>query len=239
METDYTRFIKKIKTKDTILIVLAGSRLKPAFMPWADYDFFIVTGHTDKFRITREDKTIEAFYYSKTRLKNCLRKADMIPIDALATGKLIFFNNEKQAEKILKNVRKVHQNFKINNHLLDRLRYRFDMLQMKLESTDDSEDFIIRLLLGYYIEQVIQTLFIINNKVHPSISDTRQKLLELKRLPDNFNEKFNILLGIKPAHSREIKQALLESVEFIQKNIGHSKKVFSLKLKNDDITKII
>ncbi len=229
--------LPKIITNDTVLVVMAGSRITDFFAHHSDYDFFVITESTSKVVMYKINTIrVECFYYSLTRLDNCLKANDHIIVDVLANGEPYYKKGEK-AEKILVQMKKIHNYYQIQSNTLLKFQYRFQMIEEKLILLED--DSVIRWLNIFALPYILRFLFYFNHCVCPTTKKWPINILKLPNLPDKFDEKLEVMLGKKPMNAQELKTILLEVLSFIKEKIGTPPDYYEIPMAENDITTLI
>jgi len=233
--------LSNVDFKDVLFIVLAGSYNTKEFSKKSDYDLFVITNFTNKVKIlnNKEKHKIEIFYYSTQRLKHCIKINDHIIVDVLARGKIIYSKNKKITKKIINSMKNLYLNYKMNKDIQNRMIYRFNMIKDKLSVLKSKNDLEIRWLIIFSLPYVIRVLFYINRRVCPSTKQWLSESLKLQISPNNFKDNLLYFIGSKKTDTSNLKLKMLETIKFIEGEIGTLPDSLEIKLSSKDPTTLI
>ncbi len=164
---------KKFESNNSVIgLVLAGSSSRRSQINKnSDIDFIAVTiksGGRFKF-YHNKGIWVEIFYEDEERVKKCFKDNDEIMINCFKDGNILIDNKGlvKELKELAINIAK---DYKLSDYNLKRLKYRFQVMLLKIKNAYLEKDLDKLIFLCMYVfPHLIRGLYIINHKIPPTL----------------------------------------------------------------------
>lgn len=125
---------------------------------------------------------VEIFYEDEERIKKCFEDNDEIMINCFKDGRILIDTKRRLAK--LKNLAEdITKDYKICDYNLKKLKYRFQVMLLKIKNAYLEKDIEkLTFLCMYVFPYLIRGIYIINHKIPPTLClwYDRDKLLKLE-----------------------------------------------------------
>jgi len=164
---------KKFKADSNVIgLVLAGSSSdNNGINKNSDIDFIVITispGGQFEFYYDK-GMWVEIFYEDEERIKKCFKDNDEIMINCLKDGRILI-DDRGLIKELKESAVKIAKDYNLSDYNLKRLKYRFQVMLLKIKNAYLEKDLDKLIFLCMYVfPHLIRGVYIINHKIPPTL----------------------------------------------------------------------